>query len=283
MLELRAEPHLDDRSRRNTPLGRGHDVETELPHLLGRQAELEHRLTVDVGDTRPGEQDLRPLCAGLRCQHDLAGARVELGVRRRRQIPRRLRVPQREVALLDRQDVGEVRLEDDAETEVDRLHALVPDEQRVRHPGRADEPAPVDGHDVLTEARRHVVPEEERRREVLDAAGREKERPLPVDDELEARQVTRVLREQAPGAVADVAPLVADAERRAFEDRQHEGDRAPSRGPRPRRARPTPVDQTVRSGGGSGCGEGTGSGDGAGSGMSGVGGGCGSSGFMQRW
>ena len=42
-----------------------------------------------------------------------------------------------------------------------------------------------------------------------------------IDDELEARQVTRVLCEQAARAAADIALLVADAERRTFENRQH--------------------------------------------------------------
>ena len=75
-------------------------------------------------------------------------------------------------------------------------------------------------HRVLRQPVRERVAQEERRREVLDLAGREQQRPLAVDRELEPREKPRVVARRGRCVVlAHVAELVADAERRAFEDR----------------------------------------------------------------
>src|SRR5262249_39036318 len=77
-----------------------------------------------------------------------------------------------------------------------------------------------------------AVAEVERRREVLDLAGGEQQRPLAVDGHPEQRQETGVLGEQPGRGAVDVADLVADAERRALEDRErHYSSRRTNRAP----------------------------------------------------
>src|SRR3954468_2742412 len=83
----------------------------------------------------------------------------------------------------------------------------------------ADEALALDRERVELEVRRDRVAEEERSGEVLDRARRQQQRPLSVDRQLQLRQVTGVVDEEAVRRLADVAELAADAEGRPFEDR----------------------------------------------------------------
>src|SRR5205809_3550398 len=65
------------------------------------------------------------------------------------------------------------------------------------------------------------VPQIERRREVLDLPRRQQQRPLAVDRQHEPREEARVVGEEAARLAGHVAAVVADAERRAFEDGDH--------------------------------------------------------------
>ena len=73
------------------------------------------------------------------------------------------------------------------------------------------------------QAVRGAVAEVEGRLEVLDAARREEERRRAADAEHEPREEARVVREEAARLGGDVAAVVADAEGRAFEDREQAG------------------------------------------------------------
>src|SRR5207248_3217596 len=64
------------------------------------------------------------------------------------------------------------------------------------------------------------VAQVERGREVVDLARREQQRFFAVHGQAEQRQEARVVGEQPVRLAVDVAPLIADAEGRAFEDRQ---------------------------------------------------------------
>ena len=174
-----------------------------------------------------GEDHLRPrgaFAVGL-LEHELV---VLLLVARRDRLRQRLGargVAEREVALLDREDVREVGPELQRELEGDRLHRLVLDDHVVLH-AVADEAVPDDRERVLRQAAGERVAQEEGRREVLDLARREQQRRGAVDGQAEPREEARVVGEQALRLAGDVATLVADAEGRAFEDRQgHQASR----------------------------------------------------------
>ena len=81
--------------------------------------------------------------------------------------------------------------------------------------------------EALARDREHVgrelgprVAQVERGREVLDLVGREQQRRLAVDRQLEDGQEADVLGEEPARRPAEVAAVVADAERRALEDGQ---------------------------------------------------------------
>ena len=150
--------------------------------------------------------------------------------RRQRLCPER--VAERKVVVLDRKDVREVRGDLELEIELDRLHALVLDGERVLHPFTDEALAP-DREHVLLETTCERVAHEERGGEVLDLVRREQQRALAVDGEPEAREEPRVLGEEALALVVEVTDLVADAERRAFEDSQLSGHQVSLRTMRP--------------------------------------------------
>ena len=89
------------------------------------------------------------------------------------------------------------------------------------HPG-ADEALARDRERVARKPVDGSVPEVERGREVLDAARREEERRRPADPQHEPREKARVVREEAARLRGDVAALVAEAEGRSLEDREHQ-------------------------------------------------------------
>ena len=78
-------------------------------------------------------------------------------------------VAEREVVLLDRDDVGEVGADLECELEAERHTALVPQLEMVLH-ALADKACPCDRERVLREPRHDRVAEVEGGREVLDRA-----------------------------------------------------------------------------------------------------------------
>ena len=127
-------------------------------------------------------------------------------------------VAEREVVLLDRDDVREVGADVERELEAERSCRLVPDDEVILHP-LAHESLARDRERVLREPVGDGVTEVEGCGEVLDLARREQQRPGAVDAKLEPREETGVLGEEAAGAAVEIADLVADAEGRALEDR----------------------------------------------------------------
>ena len=128
-------------------------------------------------------------------------------------------MPEREVVLLDGEDVREVGADLERELELDGMLRVVHDDDVLLH-AVADEAVAPDREHVLLEPAGDGVPEEEGGRVVLDLVRRELERPLAVDREDPAREKARVVREEAHHRVDDVSALVRDAERRAFQDRE---------------------------------------------------------------
>src|SRR5262249_32717146 len=122
-----------------------------------------------------------------------------------------------EVEVLHCEDVREVGADVELDVELDALHALVLDRERVLH-AVADEALAPDREDVGRQAVRQRVAHEERGREVLDLVRGQQQRSLPVDRQLEHREEARVRREQAFDVPVQVAQPVANAEGRAFED-----------------------------------------------------------------
>ena len=110
------------------------------------------------------------------------------------------------------------------EPEAGHLDAHVPHGDRVGHSGRAHEPPPIQSDTVLRQRVCHGIAEKERGGEVLHLPRREQERSGAVEAQLEAREVSGVLCEQACRPLADVTKVIAKTERRAFEDRQHRMD-----------------------------------------------------------
>ena len=218
--QLVAEAPLGRARRDRVAVDRGEDVEPQLPALARRQLEpVDDLPLLDLAAL--GEDHLRSrrsFAVGL-LEHELV---VLLLVARHHRLRQRLcarRVAEREVVLLDREDVREVGPELERELEGDRLDRVVLDDHVVLH-AVADEAVPDDRERVLRQAAGERVAQEERRREVLDLSRREHQRRRPVDGQAEPREEARVVGEQPVRVARDVAPLVADAEGRAFEDRQ---------------------------------------------------------------
>ena len=140
---------------------------------------------------------------------------------RRRQRLRMLRVSEREVVVLHRDDVREVGGDVERDLEVELLHALVADAHALLHPG-ADEALAGDGDGIARQRRRWSVAKVESRLEVLDPAGGEEQRARLADAQDEPREEPRVVGEEPARRGADVAALVADAEGGALEDREHQ-------------------------------------------------------------
>ena len=101
------------------------------------------------------------------------------------------------------------------------LHALVPDRDPLLHARSPTKRSRAIESASCGRPFTRRVAEVERGGEVLDPARREQQRPRPVDAQHEPREEARVVREEPARLGGDVAALVADAERRSFEDRQH--------------------------------------------------------------
>src|SRR5439155_8739335 len=171
------------------------------------------------------EEDLRPSRIPVARGEDeafLRLVRVCLGLRR--QGPRVERVAEREVVLLDREDVCEVRGELDLDRERERPGGVAAHDHEVLH-ALADVAGAGDRHLVPAEAAGDRVSDEERGGERLALNRREEERPDAVHGQDAAREEAGVLGEETRGPSVNVPPLVADAERRAVQDRKrHEED-----------------------------------------------------------
>ena len=117
------------------------------------------------------------------------------------------RVPEREVVILDAEDVREVGGELEPDLELDGLHRSVLEDHHILH-ALADEPLARHQHLVLTQSAGERVAQEESGREVLDLARRERQRRRSVERQLQPREKPRVLGEQTTRLVADVADVV---------------------------------------------------------------------------
>ena len=157
----------------------------------------------------------------------------------RRQRLRVLGVAEREVVELHRDDVREVGLGLERDRRARAARAL-----SLRSEIRSCIPVPTKRSRAIEIASRGRPPvrgpvaEIERRLEVLDPPGREQERRRAADPQHEPREESRVVREEPARLRGDVAAVVADAERRSFEDREHvrprgarSGRRSTARGP----------------------------------------------------
>jgi hypothetical protein len=164
-----------------------------------------------------GEDHLRPRIAAVVLEHELVFAVVEVHFCRRWQ-SRALGIAEREIVVLDGEDVREIVPDLECQLERHRVGHVVVEHEAVLH-ALTDEAVPRNRDGVLREVARDRVAEEERGRVVLDFAGREEERALAVDRQREQREEARVVREEAARRPAEVAVRVADAEIRAFEDR----------------------------------------------------------------
>ena len=215
---LVAEAPLDLLRHRHLAVEGGRHVDPEVPALARLELDpVAHSRAVRL--PRGREDDLRPRHVSVSAvlQQQLPVVAVVVDRDERRQRLRAQRVAEREVVLLDREDVGEVGAELERELERDRLERLVLDGDVVLHPD-ADEAVARDRELVLLESVRERVAHVEGGREVLDLVGREDERALAVDGQQQQREEARVLGKQAAGLEVDVSALVADAEGRAFED-----------------------------------------------------------------
>ena len=223
---LRPEAQLDEIRGAYLSLERHDDVDPHVPCLVRSERDREsHEPVLAFAATR--EHDLgAPASAVALGEHDLAGLRVEIRVCAGRQAGRVERVAEREVVLLDADDVREVGAELDLHREGDRSPGLVAEDQVVLEP-MADEPVPRDREDVLSEPTDERVARVEGGGEVLHLARGEKQRTVPVHRHGERREESRVVRVEAAGPVAQVAELVADAERRPLEDRERHAGATP--------------------------------------------------------
>src|SRR5712691_8497980 len=218
MAAFLAEAPFDLQRRRDVVRMRGHDVDAQLPTLTRVELHRErHGRSVHVPGLR--EDDLRPQRVLAVDEDKLVVLSVEAARRRIGQRLRAHRVAEREVVLLHGKDRREVRRELEPELERDGIHALVLEHEDVLHP-LSDEPLARDRHLVLAQSADERIAEIERRGEVFDLARRQRQRCRAVHRQLQPRQEACVLREEAARHLADVAELVADAEGRAFEDRE---------------------------------------------------------------
>ena len=219
VLALGAEAALDDVRLGLLAVDRVHDVDPQVPTLAGRKTQL-------VADARLGrgaharEQHLGlGAAAAVLFEHELIRRRVVTHRHRVRQRPRRERVAEREVVLLDGDDVREVGADLQRELELELLLPLVAEDEMILH-ARADEARPRDRERVLRQPRHGRVAHVERGGEVLDLPRREQQGASAADAQLEAGEYARVLGEETARLAVEVADLVADAEGRSLEDRQ---------------------------------------------------------------
>ena len=117
------------------------------------------------------------------------------------------RIAEREVVLLDGQDVGEVGLELDGELDRHRVAGQVGDDH-VLLQVVGDEALAAEQDLVRQQPSRRRVAQEEGRREVLDLAGRERQRAHAVDRREQPREKSRVVRVEPVRPLEDGA-LVA--------------------------------------------------------------------------
>ncbi len=216
---LRAEPELDELGTFDFARERDGDVHPHIPRAVRREFDRkadDAAVTVPV----PREQDLRPAAAPLGFLEEHATLPpIEAGGGEWRPIRCVERMAECEVVLLDADDVREVRLEVQLEGEEEGGARHVAHDDVVLQP-LAHEAMARDREDVLLERSDGRVARVEGCREVLDRARGEQKRPTALHRERERRQKARVVRVEAVDASRDVAEVVADAEGRAFEDRQ---------------------------------------------------------------
>ncbi len=195
--ELVAEPPLGAVDGRPDAVVGRDDVDAQAPALARLELDPERHGRVGrlaaLGEDDLGEPVEVRVLAG---EHELVVAGLVDGLDRRRQRARVLRVPEREVVLLDGEDVREVVPELHREVEGDQPAGVVRDDDVLLH-RVADEALAADRELVLHEPARHGVPEEERRRVVLHLARGEHERPGAVDLERPVREEARVVGEEA--------------------------------------------------------------------------------------
>ena len=209
-------PRLDD----VVAVQRRDDVDAHVPALARLELELpDDPRRAHLAGLRDDQLRAQLVVAVSLLEHELVVLAVEPRLDGGGEWARAHRVAEREVVLLDRQDVGEVRRCLEPELERDRAHRLVLDHDLVLHP-LADEPLALDREAVLREAAGERVAQEEGGREVLDLAGGEQERPRAVHRQLEPGEEARVVGEEAVRLTVEIADLVADAEGRSFEDRE---------------------------------------------------------------
>jgi hypothetical protein len=147
------------------------NVEAELPCLPRLELDPIPDLPgLDV--TALGQDHLRAGKAGVVVEHELVLLLLVASLCRQRQGDRLERVAEREVVVLDREDVREVARELEGELERDLLLALVLDAEVVLH-SLADEAVPADRDAVLGKVAGDRVPEEVGGGVVLGAAGGE--------------------------------------------------------------------------------------------------------------
>jgi uncharacterized membrane protein len=230
--DLLAEAELGEARRDELAVGQRKHLDVEVPALARVEAEVEdHPRPVHL--TALGEDDLR-LRRGLAVVGDeelvallLVLDRPAVGKRLRAQ-----RVAEREVEVLDGEDVREVRADVELEVELDAFHALVLHDEGVLH-AVADETLPPDRQHVGSKSAGQRIAHEERRREVLDLVGRQEQRPLPVDGQLQRREKPGVLGEETFDVAVEVAEQVANAEGRAFENAEFAAHQLSDRSMRP--------------------------------------------------
>ena len=220
---LVAEAPLDELGHLDLSVEGHHEVEACLPALARRKLDpVANGRAVRLSLGR--EDDLRAgyVTVGGVLEEELAVGAVVAPLDELRQRVGAHRVSEREVVLLDREDVGKVAAELELQLEGRRRERLVLDREVVLH-SHADEPVARDRELILLEPARERVPHVEGGGEVLDLVRREQERALAVDPKPHAGEEARVLGEEAGGRPVDVADLVADAERGAFEDGERHG------------------------------------------------------------
>ena len=216
-LPLLAEPPLGDTRHDHFAVEARDDLDVHIPGGTGLELDPVADLPRLLGVARLRQDHLRLRVPGVVLDHELVLGLLEADFGGRRQL-RAGRVAEGEVVVLDREDVCEIVGELERQLERDRLHGVVVKDQPVLHPF-PDEPVARDRDRVLLQLPGGRVPQEERRRVVLHLARREEQRALSVHGHGEQREEARVVREEPARRPAEVAVRIADAEVRAFEDR----------------------------------------------------------------
>jgi hypothetical protein len=166
---LSAEPALDELGMLDRAFERDRDVDAHVPRLVRCEND---RIANDSRSAVPGarEHDLRaPAATVALLQHDSACSLVEVSLRRRRELRCGEWIAEREIVLLDADDVCEIGAEVQLDGECQRRPGLVAEHEVILEP-LTDETMPRDREGVLVEAARERIPGVERRREVLDPA-----------------------------------------------------------------------------------------------------------------